>query len=330
MRPLLLILLILSSSSYFMTWILRYIYTKKKIFDIPNDRSSHSEPITRGGGLAIVISWYAGITFLFFRGSIDNDLYFAFLPGVLLAVISLIDDVVDLKPSIRLITQIITIVVTIIILGGFRNFQFFAENSISQVILYFLLVIGMVWFINLYNFLDGIDGYASLEAICLSIAFLLLTGDILNVLLIAAVTGFLIWNWPQAKIFMGDVGSTQLGFIIAVLGLHYHNEGSLSIVWWLVLTSPFWFDATVTLFRRWRNKENLSTAHRKHMYQRLVQSGFSHLNVDFFLLSLNAFLILIVIFCSNYEWTQIPVALFTVVLLSIIMVIIDRRNPFIH
>jgi|WetSurMetagenome_2_1015567.scaffolds.fasta_scaffold18645_4 UDP-N-acetylmuramyl pentapeptide phosphotransferase/UDP-N-acetylglucosamine-1-phosphate transferase len=314
--------------SFALTWIIKNISIKKNIIDIPNARSSHSQPTPRGGGLAIVVTWYIGISFLFFDGSVSRDLYFALLSGILLAVISLIDDVFDLKPIIRLSAQIITAVVSLTFLDGIQPVLVFGKDIFPAVILYFISIIGMVWFINLFNFLDGIDGYASLEAIGMGIALYFFTGQNINLILIASVVGFLVWNRPRARIFMGDVGSTQLGFIIVVLGIYYHNVQKLSLIYWLILTAPFWFDATLTLYRRWRNKETLSQAHCKHVYQRFVQSGFSHLKTDLLLSLLNLILILLVFVSMKYDMIQIPLLILTLIFLYLIVIYADKRKPF--
>jgi Fuc2NAc and GlcNAc transferase len=316
------------AGSFLITMVVRYFSLKKNIIDIPNERSSHSIPTPRGGGLAIVITWYIGITILFFSQVIEKHLYFALLSGAVLAVISFLDDVIDIKPIIRLICQAVTAIISLYFLGGISSFSLAGSIMLPSIILYPIAFVGFVWFINLYNFLDGIDGYASIEAICIASAFLLFTGNIINALLIACVAGFLIWNWPRAKIFMGDVGSTQLGFIFVTLGIYYHNIQQLSIINWIILTSPFWFDATLTLLRRWRNKEKLSQAHRKHIYQRLVQSGYSHLKVDIFLMVLNSVLIMVTYFLTDNPNLQIVAFVITVMILYLIAFYTDRRKPF--
>ena len=328
MSQLLLLIAVLLLLSYLLTWLTRFIALRRNILDIPNERSSHLVPTPRGGGIAIVITWYIGITFLFFRDLLTLDLYLALLTGIILAAVSLIDDIISLKPLLRMIFQVMTAIVAFYFLGGMKPVVLFNNISIPVFVIYPVAIIGIVWFINLYNFLDGIDGYASIEAVMLGAAFFLLTGNAINAVIIACVTGFLIWNWPKAKIFMGDVGSTQLGFILIILGIYYHNEHQLSIIWWLVLTSPYWFDATLTLFRRWRNKEKLSQAHRKHIYQRLNQSGFSHLRVDFFLVMLNALLIIIVYLLKDVVSLQLPVLIMSMVLLYAITIYTDKRKPF--
>lgn len=296
--------------------------------DIPNERSSHTIPTPRGGGLAIVISWYIGISLMFYLNLLNKNLYLALISGVLLAVISLIDDMTTLKPAIRMAVQLISVLIAFYFLGGIKPVLFFNIELLPATVMYIITIVGMVWFINLFNFLDGIDGYASIEAIALASAFFIFTGQSFNLVLIASVLGFLIWNWPKAKIFMGDVGSTQLGFIIVVLAIYFHNENQLPILSWLILSAPFWFDATLTLYRRWRNREILSQAHRKHVYQRLVQSGFAHLEVDIYLTVLNVILCVLVVLSLKYNVLQLPLLLLTIGLMYLIVLYADKRKPF--
>jgi UDP-N-acetylmuramyl pentapeptide phosphotransferase/UDP-N-acetylglucosamine-1-phosphate transferase len=314
--------------SYALTWLIKTISLKNNILDMPNERSSHSIPTPRGGGLAIVICWYLGISILWYYGIISIDLYLALMCGILLAGISLLDDIYGLKPFIRLLVQTLTTILAVIFLGGIDHFMLPGKVIIPSIIMYPLVIVGIIWFINLYNFLDGIDGYASVEAISVAIALFLFAGESINLVLIASVLGFLIWNWPKARIFMGDIGSTQLGFILIILGIYYHNVQTLSFIWWIVITAPFWFDATLTLIRRWRKGENLSQAHRKHIYQRLVQSGYSHLKVTVLLILVNFILIFLVYIVHDIRFLEIPFLFLTIVLMYLIAVFTDRRKPF--
>ena len=127
---------------------------------------------------------------------------------------------------------------------------------------------------------------------------------------------------------MGDIGSTQLGFIIIVLGLYFHNESKLDFINWIMLSSLFWFDATLTLYRRWRNKENLSTAHRKHAYQRAVQSGFSHQEINFLSILINFVLAGFVYASIRLPAFQMPLLIVNILLLYGVTLMIDRRYPF--
>jgi Fuc2NAc and GlcNAc transferase len=301
---------------------------RNKIIVIPNERSLHDLPTPKGGGIAIVLTWYIGITILFFCGIIERNLFFALLSGILLAIVSLIDDINGLKPLIRLIIQFLTAILAFIFLGGLRPLIMPQININYDFLVYPAAIVGIVWFINLFNFMDGVDGFASTEAIIICSVLLMVSGNLINLLLISCVFGFLIWNWPKAKIFMGDVGSTQLGFILVILGIYFHNIYKFSILNWIMLSSPFWFDATLTLYRRWRNGEKLSEAHRKHVYQRIVQSGFSHLKVNMCLIAINSFVLLMILIYREFKFLQIPLFFLTLFLYYRITRIVDKRMPF--
>jgi UDP-N-acetylmuramyl pentapeptide phosphotransferase/UDP-N-acetylglucosamine-1-phosphate transferase len=306
---------------------MRYAVRNKMIV-VPNERSLHDLPTPKGGGIAIVLTWYAGITILFFCGIIERNLFFALLSGILLAIVSLIDDINGLKPLIRLIIQFLTAILAFIFLGGLRPLIMPQISINYDFLVYPVAIVGIVWFINLFNFMDGVDGFASTEAIIICSVLFLASGNLINLLLISCVFGFLAWNWPKAKIFMGDVGSTQLGFILVILGIYYHNIYKFSILNWIMLSSPFWFDATLTLYRRWRNGEKLSEAHRKHVYQRIVQAGFSHLKVNIWLIIINCFVLLFILIYREFKFLQIPLFFLTLFLFYRITRIVDKRMPF--
>jgi Fuc2NAc and GlcNAc transferase len=308
--------------------VIRYFTLRHQILDIPNERSSHSVPTPRGGGLAIVITWYLGISILNYLNYLDNQLYLALLSGILLACVSIIDDLIDLKPYIRLSIQTLTAILAFFLINGINPVEISGFEISSKILLYPIVIVGIVWFINLYNFLDGIDGYASIEAIFISFVIYLFTGNNICLILIASVLGFLLWNWPKAKIFMGDIGSTQLGFILIVLGIYFHNTTDFTIIHWLMLSSLFWFDATLTLYRRWRNKEKITVAHRKHAYQRAVQSGFSHQKTILSSLVINLIIIGLVLISKLYDFLIIPLFLINVIFLYWITKLIDKKIPF--
>ncbi|MCK9208045.1 MAG: glycosyltransferase family 4 protein [Salinivirgaceae bacterium] len=321
------IYLIALLSSIGLTYLVRQLALKKNIIDKPNERSSHTIPTPRGGGLAIVIVWFTGLAYLFWIGQLEQNLFFALLAGLVLAMVSLLDDIFDLKPLIRVFAQSISAIGALYFLGGIHLFPGIYSQSLFWV-LNLGAFIGIIWFINLYNFLDGIDGYVSQEAILVAAGMLLIIGNFSLGLLIASVAGFLVWNWPKAKIFMGDVGSTQLGFVLVVLGIYFHNTYEFNVANWLLLTSLFWFDATLTLYRRWRNKERLSVAHRKHAYQRLAQGGFSHLKVDLLAIGMNVFLIGLVLLNHYYLKQGIVLLLIVIGVLFLINSRIDKIFQF--
>lgn len=314
--------------SFILTAIIKYYALHHHILDIPNERSSHDIPTPRGGGLAIVLAWYVGITVMFYMKEIDKQLYFALLSGILLAGVGIIDDLKSLKPHFRFSIQVLTAIMALFFLKGINPVSVSGIEINKGILLYPIAVAGIVWYINLFNFLDGIDGYASLEAIVIALAMLMFTGNLINLLIIASVLGFLFWNWPKARIFMGDIGSTQLGFILIVLGIYFHNKAEFPIILWIMLSSLFWVDATLTLFRRWRNKEHLTIAHRKHAYQRAVQAGLSHKQTILISVLINGIIIILVYIGKVNENLLIPAFIINMAMLYAIIKLIDKKIPF--
>jgi UDP-N-acetylmuramyl pentapeptide phosphotransferase/UDP-N-acetylglucosamine-1-phosphate transferase len=127
---------------------------------------------------------------------------------------------------------------------------------------------------------------------------------------------------------MGDVGSIQLGFILIVLGIYFHNTYQFSILNWIMLSSPFWFDATLTLYHRWRNGDKLIEAHRKHAYQRIVTAGFSHEKVNLSLIIIDLIIILLIILYREIKFLQIPLFVVSLIFFYLITKYVDRRVPF--
>jgi Fuc2NAc and GlcNAc transferase len=280
--------------------------------DLPNARRQNSSAIPTAGGIAIAITWYIGIFYLLFTDSIDSSLVKALLSGLILVIVGLIDDIFEVKPIIRIITQIVSVSLALFFLGGLNSLDFgFTEITLS-ILWTPLAFLGILWMINLYNFMDGIDGFAAMETVFISLFFFLFAGASYNLLLLAAVLGFLIWNWPKAKIYMGDTGSTLIGFTIGVLLVRYQNTGQINLFVGLIPLTIFWFDASLTLFRRWRNKEKLTEAHKKHAYQRLVQSGFSHQSVVLWSIVVNS--ILFALAYGAFVWPRFVLLFFTVAL----------------
>ncbi len=266
---------------------------------MPNERSSHTTPTPHGGGVAIALTWFIGLTYLYINEQIDEKLFFALMVGIVIAVVSYLDDLYELTPKIRLLTQSSVAVGGLVALGGFGSLDFGLFSIENQLITNLVAFIAIIWFINLYNFLDGIDGYAGSEALFLALAGFTLFGGAHFLVLATAVLGFLVWNWHTAKIFMGDVGSTLLGYTVAIFTIYYANQEATNLWIWIILFGVFWFDATLTLFRRYRNGEKLSEAHKKHAYQRLNQSGYKHDKVVLFSIFVNLVLFCIVYFIAN-------------------------------
>jgi len=311
--------------SFSLTYLIKNYYRKNAIMAKVNERSSHTIPTPHGGGIAIAVVWFVGICYLFYTDNIDSDFYFALMAGVIVCIVSYLDDMYELSAVLRIVVQSIVALLGLYLLGGLHSFDIgfvSVENQIFTNSFGFLLV---VWYINLYNFLDGIDGYAGSEAIFLGFAGFILFGGTHFLVLIVAVLGFLYWNWHKAKIFMGDVGSTLLGYNIAVFTIYYTNQESLNLWIWIVLFGLFWFDATLTLIRRKLNGEKLSQAHKKHGYQRLTQIGWSHDKVVMWSVLVNIMLFLIVYFVSN---TFVVFSISVLFLYAIFMFIEYKKSFF--
>ena len=272
----------------FLTGALRRYALARGVVDHPNPRSSHDVPTPRGGGLAVVVVMLAALSVLVFWGGLTTPVLTAALgAGGLVALVGSLDDHGDLPARWRLLAHILAAGFGLYWLGGLPPLPFFIGPVDFAGIGHALAVVYLIWLLNLYNFMDGIDGIAGVEAVtvCLggSVLYVLAVGWVPEVhgllLLAAAVLGFLVWNFPKARIFMGDVGS---GFIGLLLGLFSIQAAWVApeLFWgWIILIGAFVVDANVTLFRRvWRG-EKFYEAHRSHAYQYAARRFGSHVPV---------------------------------------------------
>lgn len=268
-------------ASALLTYLVWRSAVARGILDIPNERSSHSVPTPRGGGIAIFVC--ATLAFLILRllGRIDLPLLVALLGGAAVAAIGLADDRRPLRASIRLTVHFAAALWAMLWLGGVPPLAV-GEHVIDLGTWgYGLGVLGIVWTLNLFNFMDGIDGIAASEAVFVSggATVLALLGGGFSApaaVFAAACCGFLVWNWPPARIFMGDVGSGYLGYIVAVLAVADGRRNPAAVWIWLILGGAFFADATVTLVRRLLRGERPHVAHRSHAYQWLARRWRSH------------------------------------------------------
>lgn len=278
---LLCILLVTFITTYFMK---RYLLSKDLLV-IPGQRSSHEKPKPQGGGLTIILTLTISLFLLSFFEVINEDNFKFFLfPGLLVALIGLLDDFVGVKPLVRLLIHFVSAGLGIYLIGGFPVISFFENNLDLGILGVFFGLIYVVWMINLYNFMDGIDGLASLEAIFVFSTFsiisyfVLLDSDFSFLLLIlcASIFGFLILNFPKSQIFIGDVGSGFLGIVISLVSI-YSSQNHPELFWsWLILLGIFLVDSTYTLIRRVFLKEKFYIAHSTHAYQKLARITNSH------------------------------------------------------
>lgn len=284
--------------SWWVIGLVRDYAVRRAILDVPNERSSHSSPIPRGGGVGIVVSGLTVMIVLAVLGRVDARMVAGVAGGgLLVALTGWRDDRRGLSAHRRLLHHFIAAIWAVSWMGGLPTLHVAGRTIELGISGAALAVLGVVWSINLYNFMDGIDGLAGVEAVSVGAAGALLwvlvgrQGDALVIASIAAASlGFLAWNWSPARIFMGDVGSGFLGFVIAALALWSERQGGPSVLLWGVAAMVFVFDATATLLRRVYRRESLASAHRHHAYQRLVMSGASHEVVSLGILCLNILL----------------------------------------
>lgn len=309
------------------TYTVRYLAIKKSIIDIPNERSSHTIPTPRGGGLAVAIIWFFYLAFEFFHGGLQANLFWALFAGSALSAVGFVDDLIDLNPKVRMFVQVGVSLVGLYFVGGLQRVDFGFYELTNPFLINILSVVGLVWFINLFNFLDGIDAYLGMETLFIFLVLSFVGAGWLSSFN-AIILGFLVWNWPKAKIFMGDVGSTLIGYNVGILTIYFANTTEFSVISLLMLSSLFWFDATYTLFRRWRNKEKLSVAHRKHAYQRIVQSGWSHQKTVLYSCLINLFVLLLFYISRIHKNYTLVVFVFLCVAMFGINILVDKRKPF--
>jgi len=250
------------------------------VLDHPNERSSHEAPTPRGGGIALVAAILLAWLALVVAGAAPPRLLVVLCGAALLAAISWIDDVRGLSPAMRLLAQLVAVVAGMIaLIPGGSVFQGWLPAGLDAVAAGLL----WLWFINLFNFMDGIDGLAGSEAAAIALGLVLFAGfgaghdpglAALAATVVAAVVGFLVWNWAPARIFLGDVGSVPSGYLLGFLLLDVAARGG----WKIALILPLYFlaDATVTLARRLVRGETVWQAHRQHFYQRAVLRGLGH------------------------------------------------------
>ncbi len=274
---------------------LRRFFSRHGLMDLPNERSSHRVPVPRGGGLAIVIAFLSAVAWFLQRRLIPDRLAWALIGGGLaIAIAGLLDDRFSLAAWPRIVVHSLAAAWAVWCLDGMRTAPFGGGSDFWSWVHRFVAFVALVWFINLYNFMDGIDGLAGLEAVCASGfgAFLLnrdqvQSGAQLSLMLCAASLGFLVWNWPPAKIFMGDVGSGFLGFTLGTLAL-FSAQTKPALIWpWLILLAAFVVDATMTLLRRMFVHVRWYEAHRAHAYQHAAKMFNSHAKVTLAFAAIN-------------------------------------------
>lgn len=294
----LIVMLIISGVSAWLctAWVCRHA-EKWRLVQAPNHRSSHVRPTPHGGGVGIVLSGVgSGVLLAWENGTIFWSVVSL---SLLVAAVGFYDDMRNLSAKVRFVGQLLVCLVLLLTLDSMPILELPAGFDLYGLPLFFMLWWAGVWWVNLFNFMDGIDGIAGGQGF-----FMLLSGSLLGVLvspalvdqpvwwwmlaLAGATLGFLLHNWPPARIFMGDVGSTYLAFMILSLALLSVRDGWMTYTAWMILGAGFVADATVTLLRRMLAGERWFDAHRSHAYQILSRRWRSHRDVALLFMAVNA------------------------------------------
>ena len=321
------ILAVVLGSSVSLTGWVRHYALRKGMLDHPNHRSSHSVPTPRGGGLAFVVVYLAALSFLALQGDIAARTYVALVGGgFVVAGIGYWDDRQSLSPQVRVLGHLLAAAWAIIWLGGMPPLALGVTTVHWGLLGHLVGIVGLAWMINLFNFMDGIDGIAGSEA-----AFVAVTGGTFLAadgsgglawvawMLAAVSIGFLFWNWSPAKIFMGDVGSGFLGFILASLAIAGAREYLASLWLWLILLGVFIVDATTTLIRRMIQGEKWYKPHRSHAYQHAALCCCSHQRITLGVLAINL-LWLLPWAIIGWQWPQLVIPVTVVSLIPLVWV----------
>lgn len=307
----------------------------RDVVDQPGQRRSHQLPTPRGGGLAMASS-IAIVLVLF--GGISGESLAVLSLTVALALLGWVDDVRDLPVRWRLLFQLLIALAMLAFVGPVTSVRVFELTLAWPWLWSTLALVAVVWLMNLHNFMDGSDGLAAAQGIWTGLAMgtLMYSRDagppaLIGFVLAGACLGFLWWNRPPARLFMGDVGSVTVGGLIALLALIGATGGGLSIWLSLIICAVFVVDATATLLRRVGQGAQWYTAHRDHVYQRLIARGWSHARVLVLYAAVNLVIVLpVLLLAIRFPVWEMTLALMLIAALSaawsVVQAVMTKEN----
>ena len=293
--PLLLLCILLFLGSAILTGLFRWIAQRISLIAVPVSRSAHSTPVPVAGGVSIVTLILLVVTYSYFTDRIPANEFAALMAGLVIAFIGIVDDIKQLDVRWRIPAQFLVSIYVVYCLGDVPAIDFGLFSLPESIVLNVMAVFALVWLLNLYNFMDGIDGIAATQLIAVNLVSLVIVINsdavltLLSASFAAAAGGFLLWNWAPAKIFMGDVGSNFIGFTLGVMALLSLFHGSMTIWTWLLLLGVFIVDATLTLFMRVMSKQRWHEGHASHAYQNAARRYKSHAKVTLTVVLINLF-----------------------------------------
>lgn len=288
-------------------------------------------PTPRGGGLGVVISFYIGLLILFMENIVDMKSMMLMLGAIPVVIVSWIDDHKHVSIKYRLIMQFISATWIFVLYGN--AVVYVSENDFLLIsLLLIIFILSAVWIINIFNFMDGIDGLAGAEfssiMIALIVCILVLNRASTNsngsleiaALGFVATLGFLTLNWPPAKIFMGDVGSNFMGYVVVAMAIKTINQQQLGLSTWLILPAVFWIDASATLMRRVVTRQPFYKAHCSHAYQQAAKRLGNHTTVSLGVTMINFLYLMPLAMISemykNIEFLCVGLAYFPLLILA--------------
>lgn len=282
-----------------------------RVLDIPNERSSHTRPMPRGGGVAVVVAFLGVVGGLSLVGATEVTFAIALVgSGVTVAFVGFLDDHRPIAVHWRLLVHIVAAAWVLWWLGGLPVFTIAGVQLHLGWIGHALAAIGLVWLLNLYNFMDGIDGIAGFEAVTVGCGVTIIYWQrglghelwLAPALLAMAALGFLLWNWPPARIFMGDAGSGFLGLMLGAMAIRAAWVDAELLWIWMILLGVFVVDTTVTLFRRLLRDEKPHEGHNQHAYQHAASQSISHQTITLAVGAINVFWLLPLAIVVNLHW----------------------------
>jgi Fuc2NAc and GlcNAc transferase len=321
-------------ASWALTAGVRQYAERARVLDVPSERSSHTTPTPRGGGLAIAVVVLTSIALGWHADWLTGREAAAFALSAAVAAVGWADDHRPLPPGVRVAVHFGAAGGALLLLGGFPTLDVGPRPLALGILGQLLALFGIVWAINFFNFMDGIDGLAGAEATlvgAIGAAMLSAAGAPglarIAVVIAGASAGFLLWNWPPARIFMGDVGSGMLGFLFGTLAVAGEKAGAVPVLVWVILLGAFIFDATVTLARRVSRGERWHAAHRSHAYQRALAAGRGHRPITLAVIGLDVALAALAVW-GDLRREALPLAFVAATaLVAATYLLVERRWP---
>jgi len=314
------------------TGAIRTVLIRHGVMDLPNARSLHSVPVPRGGGVGIVVVFLSALIWMFRNHLVSAGLPLALVGGGLaIGIVGFIDDRFNLAQWPRVLVHCLAAAWAIWCLNLTHPFEG-GSAMLGIWVGRLAAFVGLVWLTNLFNFMDGIDGITPSETVTIGLGVALIAliaadhesgGVPLGLSIAAASLGFLVWNWQPAKLFLGDVGSIPLGFLLGWLLLGLAGTGA----WAPALILPLYYlvDSSLTLLHRLVRLRRVWEAHREHFYQRAVQRGSSHGNVVLRIAAANVLLVLLSLLAT--DWPFLSVTLAVVVVVALLVWLLRGPDP---